>query len=73
MKRTNLVLNEDNLETATKLMGARTYSEAVNRALEQAIQLIKIRNLAGLTGSNIWEGNLGEMRKDRPKKSKGRS
>jgi len=72
MKRTNLVLDEEKLETATKLMGARTYSEAVNRALEQAIQLIHIRGLAPLTGTKVWEGDLSEMRKDSPKKkSKG--
>ena len=73
MKRTNLVLDEHLLKTATRAMGAKTYSEAVNRALEEAIRLIQIRNLTGLYGKAIWDGDLSEMRSDssrRKKKSK---
>ena len=71
MKRTNLVLNEDILKTATQLMGAKTYSEAVNRALEESIHLIHIRNLVNIMGKDIWTGDLSEMRSDiAPKKSK---
>lgn len=62
MKRTNLVLDEEKLETATRLLGAKTYSEAVNRALDEAIKLFHIRSLAGLMGQDIWSGSLSEMR-----------
>ena len=65
MKRTNLVLNEDLLEDATRLMGAKTYSEAVNRALEDSIKLMKIRGLVDLSGQNIWSGDLKKMREDK--------
>jgi hypothetical protein len=64
MKRTNLVLDEDKLELATRLMGAKTYSEAVNRALDESIKLINIRGLANLFGQDIWAGSLSTMRED---------
>jgi len=66
MKRTNLVLDEDKLEKATRLMGAKTYSEAVNRALDEAIKLMNIRAFAGLMGHDVWSGSISEMREDRP-------
>ena len=68
MKRTNLVLDEGLLKTATRLLGEKTYSAAVNRALEETIKLIKLRNLQEFFGSGVWEGNLSEMREDRVRK-----
>jgi len=65
MKRTNLVLDEQLLETATKLLGARTYSAAVNRSLEEAIRAVRRRELSELFGSGIWDGDLAEMRGDK--------
>jgi Arc/MetJ family transcription regulator len=64
MKRTNLVLDEELLKTATRLLGAKTYSAAVNQALEETIRVAKIRNLAGFFGSGVWEGDLAQMRGD---------
>jgi len=66
MKRTNLVLNEELLAEATRVLGAKTYSAAVNTALEQVIRLKKIESLPRFFGSGIWEGDLAEMRKDSP-------
>ena len=43
MKRTNLVLNEEKLEEAVRLSGAKTYSEAVNTALDEFVKLIHLR------------------------------
>ena len=68
MKRTNLVLNEELLHEATRILGVKTYSAAVNRALEEAIQLQKIRSLSRFCGKNLWQGELGEMREDAPKR-----
>ncbi len=70
MKRTNLVLDKDKLELATRLLGAKTYSEAVNRALDETIQLQKARGLLRFMGSAVWEGDLGAMRDDAKTKSK---
>jgi Arc/MetJ family transcription regulator len=66
MKRTNLVLDEELLEEATRLSGARTYSAAVTRALEDFVRRIRARRILELEGSGAWEGDLGEMRGDRP-------
>jgi Arc/MetJ family transcription regulator len=65
MKRTNLVLDERLLEEATRVLEARTYSAAVNTALEEVIRLRKIRGIRNFIGSGIWEGNLSRMRDDR--------
>lgn len=65
MKRTNLVINEQLLEEATRLSGERTYSRTVERALEDFVRRIKARRILELTGSGLWEGNLSEMRADR--------
>jgi Arc/MetJ family transcription regulator len=64
MKRTNLVLDEELLEEATRLLGHKTYSGAVNQALEDAIRVHKIRKLADFAGSGLWEGDLAAMRED---------
>ena len=67
MKRTNLVLKEELLEEATRLLGQKTYSATVNLALEEAVRLVKIRGLRRFFGSGIWEGDLREMREDHPR------
>lgn len=73
MKRTNLVLREDLLEEATQLSGKKTYSRAVERALEEFIRHAKARRFLPLRGSGLWHGDLSEMREDRPPSVKRRS
>jgi Arc/MetJ family transcription regulator len=68
MKRTNLVLDEQRLEEARKLLGAKTYSETVNKALDEAIRIIKIRSIPQYFGKGLWKGDLAEMREDRPRR-----
>jgi Arc/MetJ family transcription regulator len=70
MKRTNLVLDEDLLKTATRLLGAKTYSAAVNQALAEAIRSSKARALGEFIGTGVWQGSLAEMREDKPKKKR---
>jgi Arc/MetJ family transcription regulator len=65
MKRTNLVIREELLEEATKLSGERTYSRAVERALEDFVRRIKARRILELAGSGLWDGDLAQMRADR--------
>jgi Arc/MetJ family transcription regulator len=72
MKRTNLVLDEQLLEEATRLSGERTYSAAVNRALEDFVRRIKAGQILELAGSGLWEGDLSEMRGDRTARSRKR-
>jgi putative antitoxin of VapBC-like toxin-antitoxin system len=66
MKRTNLVLNEHLLAEATRVLQARTYSAAVNQALEEVVRLRKIQSIPTYFGTGIWDGNLAQMREDVP-------
>ena len=70
MKRTNLVLDGDLLEEATRISGEKTYSAAVMRALEDFVRRAKARQILELRGSGAWEGDLGEMRGDRRRKKR---
>ena len=70
MKRTNLVLDEQLLAEATRALGERTYSGAVNRALAEVIRLKRIEKLPDFFGSGIWEGDLTRMREDRPRRKR---
>jgi Arc/MetJ family transcription regulator len=73
MKRTNVVLDEDRLEEARRLLGAKTYSDTINEALSEAIRSAKIRSLPDLLRKVRWEGDLSEMRDDRPESNPGTS
>jgi Arc/MetJ family transcription regulator len=70
MKRTNLVLDEKLLEEATRLSGAKTWSAAVNRALEDFVRRAKARRILELRGSGAWQGDLDAMRRDRGSKKR---
>jgi hypothetical protein len=72
MKRTNLVLDEQLLIEATRVLAARTYSAAVNAALEEVLRVHKIQGIPRFFGSGIWEGDLTRMRQDRPSRRRGR-
>jgi Arc/MetJ family transcription regulator len=65
MKRTNLVLDAKLLEEATRLSGEKTWSATVMRALADFVRRAKARQILELRGSGLWEGDLGEMRRDR--------
>ena len=64
MKRTNLVLDATLLEEATRVLGVKTYSAAVNAALAEVIRVRKILSLPSYFNLGLWEGNLAEMRED---------
>lgn len=65
MKRTNLVLDEQVLEEATRELGLKTYSATVNYALKEMLRIRKVEGLAEFFGKNLWRGNLSKMREDR--------
>ena len=67
MKRTNLVLDEELLEETVRVAGTKTYSGAVEMALKDFVRRAKARRILELTGSGLWEGNLEQMREDRPR------
>jgi Arc/MetJ family transcription regulator len=64
MKRTNLVLDGELLEEATRISGERTYSRTVERALREMVQRARARQILELAGSGLWKGNLSAMRED---------
>jgi Arc/MetJ family transcription regulator len=65
MKRTNLVLDGELLEEATRLSGERTYSKTVERALREMVRRAKARQILDLAGSGLWKGDLAAMREDK--------
>jgi len=66
MKKTTLMVDEGLLEEAIRLSGEKTYSSAVNRALAELVRRIRARQILDLRGSGLWQGDIGEMRGDRP-------
>ncbi len=70
MKRTNLVLDGELLERATRALGAKTYSAAVNQALAEVLRIKRIQSLPQFFGRGLWDGDLAEMREDRPRRSR---
>jgi hypothetical protein len=66
MKRANLVLDERLLEEAVRVSGERTYSRAVEKALEAFVRRARAGRILELAGSGAWVGNLAAMRGDQP-------
>ena len=73
MKRTNLIVDEQLLAEAKRLLGADTQSDTVNQALAQTIRMLKICGLQQFFGTGVWAGDLAEMRDDKPKRRKRRA
>ena len=73
MKRTNLVLNADLLEETLRVSQERTYSRAVERAMEDFVRRARARRILSLAGGGAWKGELAVVREDRASyKSTGR-
>ena len=72
MKRTNLVLNAHLLDETLRVSGERTYSRAVERAMEEFVRRAKARGILDFAGSGAWEGDLAVVREDKPAYGKGR-
>jgi hypothetical protein len=72
MRRTNLVLDEHLLNEATQVLAARTYSAAVNTALAEVIRMRKLQSIPRYFDSGIWDGDLAQMREDRPSRKRRR-
>jgi Arc/MetJ family transcription regulator len=67
MSRTNIVLNDDLVQKALRLTGAKSKRLVVQIALERLIhQGDAVKALRQLKGKLNWEGDLDSMRKNRP-------
>ena len=65
LMRTNIVIDDDLMNDALKLSGARTKREAVEMGLKALIKLKQQENIRRYRGKLHWDGNLDEMRKDK--------
>lgn len=64
MSRTNIDIDDELVETAMKKYGLRTKREAVDFALRHIVGSgDRYEFMLSLEGSNIWEGDLDEMRR----------
>ena len=70
MRRTNLVLDENLLDEATRVLGVKTYSTAVNLALAETLRVKKVLEIPKFFGSGLWQGDLSEMREDQPRRNR---
>jgi len=62
--RTNVVLDENIINTALKIGGFKTKKAAIENALKLFIHVKGQQKIKNLKGKIKWEGNLNEMRRD---------
>jgi len=68
MARTNIEIDDQLVEQAMRLTGARTKRQVVNIALRRLVDKGSLyRALRRLRGKFAWEGNVNEWRADRTK------
>ncbi len=63
--RTNIIIDDVLMDDVMRAFGAKTKREAVDLALREALQLRQQEALMALWGLG-WEGDLEEMRTDKP-------
>jgi Arc/MetJ family transcription regulator len=64
-KKTNLLLDEELVQTAKELAGVRFTKDVVDLALRRMVQNLRRRRILKLAGKVRWEGDLRKMRRDR--------
>jgi Arc/MetJ family transcription regulator len=65
LKKTNVLLDEDLVETAKALTGARFTKDVVDLALRRFDRNLRRRRILQLAGKVGWEGDLSSMRRGR--------
>lgn len=69
--RTNIDIDEELMKKAMQISGAKTKREAVENALRTLVlNAERLELLRSMRGKLHWEGNLKEMRRDRPLKGR---
>lgn len=63
--RTNVVVDDDLMETALKISGFRTKKAAIEEGLRLLVQVKKQKEISQFRGKLRWSGNLDEMRLDK--------
>jgi Arc/MetJ family transcription regulator len=63
--RTNVVINDDLMESALRASGIKTKKEAIEEGLKLLVQIKNQEKIKGFRGKLKWTGNLEAMRVDR--------
>ncbi|MDR1929100.1 MAG: type II toxin-antitoxin system VapB family antitoxin [Treponema sp.] len=63
--RTNVDLDDILVKEAMKISGMHTKKAVLNMVLKEYIRKNNLKKILKYRGSNIWEGNLEEMRRMR--------
>jgi Arc/MetJ family transcription regulator len=63
--RTNVVIDDDLMESALKTSGIKTKKGAIEEGLRLLIQMKGQEKIRGFRGKLKWTGSLEEMRLDR--------
>jgi len=63
--RTNVVINDNLMESALKVSGLRTKKDAIEEGLKLLIQMNSHKEIRQFRGKLKWSGNLNEMRTDK--------
>lgn len=62
--RTNVVIDDDLMESALKTSGIRTKKDAIEEGLKLLVQMKGQEKIKGYRGKLKWTGSLEEMRLD---------
>ena len=65
VKKTNVLLDEELVETAKEPTGARFTKDVIDLALRRLVRNLRRRRILGLAGKVKWEGDLSAMRRGR--------
>lgn len=63
--RTNVVIDDDLMESALKASGRKTKKDAIEEGLRLLVQMKGQEKIRGFRGKLKWTGNLEEMRADK--------
>ena len=63
--RTNVVINDDLMESALKTSGIKTKKEVIEEGLKLLVQMKNQEKIKKFRGKLKWTGSLEEMRLDK--------
>jgi Arc/MetJ family transcription regulator len=63
--RTNVVIDDDLMESALRVSGLRTKKDAIEEGLKLLVQVKSQKEIRGFRGKLKWSGSLDEMRLDK--------
>lgn len=63
--RTNVVIDDELMESALKASGIRTKKEAIEEGLKLLVQMKSQEKIKGFRGKLKWTGSLEESRSDK--------